>query len=193
MMTMLNRLATALLICAALISAPAQSLPGISRNDDARPRELMSEGFGVGKIYVGRSTAADVAEIYGTTFETVEHGVQDSEMRYAAAGLSFHYCHDDPQKRIFRVEARAPSGGFTARGITLGESRARDVLKAYGQADPKSSPANDSWFYAYPGVEFHVEHKDIGDKPTSQLLGSRVTAIAIVADGGSVCATTQAR
>jgi hypothetical protein len=190
---MLKMLAFAWLACAslALTTAPPQ-LPTLHR-DDARTRELISEGLSVGRIYVGRSTAADVADIYGKTFETVEHGAQAGEMRYASLGLSFYYCHEDEQKRIVRVEARPPFEGFTARGIILGESRARDVLKAYGQSDPKSSPANDSWFYAYPGIEFHVEHRDLGDKPASKLSGSKITAIAVVANVGSACQTPNAK
>jgi hypothetical protein len=190
---MLKMLAFAWLACAslALTTAPPQ-LPTLHR-DDARTRELISEGLSVGRIYVGRSTAADVADIYGKTFETVEHGAQAGEMRYASLGLSFYYCHEDEQKRIVRVEARPPFDGFTARGIVLGESRARDVLKAYGQADPKSSPADDSWFYDYPGIEFHVEHRDLGDKPASKLSGSKITAIAVVANVGSACQTPNAK
>jgi hypothetical protein len=190
---MLKMLAFAWLACAPLVLTPAQpQLPSLHR-DDARTRELISEGLGVGRIYVGRSTAADVADAYGKTSETVEHGAQPSELRYASLGLSFYYCREDEQKRIVRVEAREPFEGFTARGIILGESRARDVLKAYGQADPKSSPANDSWFYAYPGVEFQVEHRDLGDKPASRLSGSKITSIAVVANGGAVCQTPSAK
>ncbi|MFL6227907.1 MAG: hypothetical protein ACJ741_03910 [Pyrinomonadaceae bacterium] len=190
---MLNRLACALLICAALTIARAQTLPRIDRESDAHPRQLISEGLGVSHIYVGHSTADDVASAYGKTFETVEHGALGSEMRYAALGLSFHYCGGDEQRRIVRVEARPPFEGFTARGITLGASRARDVLKAYGQAEPKASPANDSWFYAYPGVEFHVAHRDLGDKSASQLLGSRIDAIAVVAEDWAGCTTPTTR
>jgi hypothetical protein len=190
---MLKMLAFAWLACAslALTTAPPQ-LPTLHR-DDARTRELISEGLSVGRIYVGRSTAADVADVYGKTFETVEHGAQPSELRYASLGLSFYYCREDEQKRIVRVEARPPFEGFTARGIILGKSTLNDVLKAYGQSEPKSSAANDSWFYAYPGVEFHVEHRDSGDKPTSPHSGSKITAIAVVADGGAVCPTTNAK
>jgi hypothetical protein len=190
MMTMLNRLAFVCLIGAALTFARAQSLPQISRNEDARPRELLSEGLGVGKIYVGHSTFDDVVEAYGKGYALVERSGRD-EMRYETLGLSFWYCQDDPQKRIFRVECRAPFAGFTARGIVLGKSAVRDVLKAYGQADPKSSGANETWSYEYPGVEFHVEHRDLGDKPTTQLLGSKIVAIAIVMmASGSNCPPT---
>jgi hypothetical protein len=188
---MLKMLAFAWLACASLVLTPASSQFPTLHRDDARTRELISEGLGVGRIYVGRSTAADVADVYGKTSETVEHGAQPAELRYANLGLSFYYCHDDEQKRIVRIEARQPFEGFTARGIILGKSTLNDVIKAYGQTDPKSSPANDSWFYAYPGVEFHVEHS--GDKSNSQHSGGKITAIAVVADGGSICPTPNAK
>jgi hypothetical protein len=193
-MTMLNRLACVCLIGASLTFARAQSLPQISRNEDARPRELISEGLGVGKIYVGHSTVDDVVAAYGKTYEAVEHGAQSSEMRYANPSLSFYYCPADTLKRIFRVEARTPFAGFTARGIILGKSTARDVVKAYGEAAPKSSSANDAWLYEYPGIEFHIEHRDSDDKPTSQLLGSRIVAIAVVTShNGSDCLPSNAK
>jgi hypothetical protein len=189
---MLKMLAFAWLACAslALTTAPRQ-LPTLHR-DDARTRELISEGLGVGRIYVGRSTAADVADVYGKNFASLEHGATVAEMLYAQLGLAFYYCPADEKKIIYRIEARAPFEGFTARGIILGKSTVNDVLKAYGRSEPKSAPTNDSWFYAYPGIEFHVGRRDSGDKPASPHSGSKITAIAVVADGGAVCPTTNA-
>jgi hypothetical protein len=190
---MLKMLAFAWLVCAslALTTAPPQ-LPTLHR-DDARTRELISEGLSVGRIYVGHSTAADVADVYGKNFVSLEHGATVAEMLYAQLGLAFYYCPADEKKIIYRIEARAPFEGFTARGIILGKSTVNDVLKAYGPSEPKSSAANDSWFYAYPGIELHVEHRDSGDKPTSPRSGSRVTAIAVVPNGGSICPSPNAK
>lgn len=178
MIKILNRLALACLMCAALIFAHAQSLPRINRNDDARPRELISEGLGVGRIYVGHSTMDDVVAAYGKTFETVERGAQSYEMRYAPLGLSFYLCHADQQKRIFGIEARAPFNGFTARGIVLGKSTLRDVLTAYGPIDPTTT--GDQRSFRYPGVEFAITDKKADGKPVSLSPGAKVAAINVI-------------
>jgi hypothetical protein len=189
MMTMLNRLALACLVCASLILVHAQSLPRINREEDARPRELISEGLGVGRIYIGHSTADDVASVYGKTFETIEHGAQSFEMRYAPLGLSFYYCRADQQKRIFRIEARAPFNGFTARGIVPGKSKLRDVLAAYGQTAP--STTGDQRSLRYPGVEFTIPDKNADGKPISLSPSAKVAAINVVTSrNGSDCNAT---
>ena len=198
-MTMLNRLLVSVcLLCAAATLTRAQSLPRITqslprinREEDARPRELISEGLGVGRIYVGLSTAEDVAALYGKSFETVEHGVYSYEMRYASLGLSFWYCREDTRKRIFDINAAAPFKGFTARGISLGKSTLRDVFKAYGEAEPTTSSRHESWSFAYPGIEFNVSYKDIQGKGVPALLGMKVTAIDVTTSrGGSYCDAT---
>lgn len=185
MMKMLNSLTCACLVCASLIFAHAQSLPRINRDEDARPRELLSEGLGVGRIYVGHSTPDDVASVYGKTFETVEHGAYSYEMRYASLGLSFWYCRADMQKRIFDINAVSPFNGFTARGIVLGKSTLRDVFAVYGNVDPMTSSTKDYWSFAYPGVEFAIPYKELGGKPVSALLGSKVIAIEVTTSRGS--------
>jgi hypothetical protein len=157
--------------------------------DDREGRELISEGLGVRGVYLGRSTADDVAAAYGKDFELVEQGAQSSEMRYASLGLSFHYCRADERKRIYEIECRAPFRGFTARGVLLGESSARDVLKAYGQAEPAAGAA---WTYEYPGIRFRVEDRQPGRaERLNKLLGkknSKVVAIDVVTlKGGSDC------
>ncbi|HEX8163496.1 MAG TPA: hypothetical protein VF538_16620 [Pyrinomonadaceae bacterium] len=179
-------------LCAAGPSWPA------SAADDREGRELISEGLGVRGVYVGRSTADDVAAAYGKDFELVEQGAQVSEMRYAPLGLSFYYCRADARRTIFEIECRAPFRGFTARGVRLGESGARDVLKAYGEAAPAAGAAGAAGetvaasAYEYPGVRFRVEDKQPGrGEPLNKLLGkknSRVVAIAVFTlKGGSDC------
>jgi hypothetical protein len=116
-------------------------------------------------------------------------------MKYAALGLSFYYCHDDARKRIFEIECRAPFRGFTARGVIIGESSARDVLKAYGQAEPSAGAtgtADETWAYDYPGILFRVENRQPGRvEPLNKLLGkknSKVVAINVrTLKSGSDC------
>lgn len=176
-------LAVGLIAASFLWSTPAFA-------DDREGRELISEGLGVRGVYVGRSTADDVAAAYGKDFELVEHGAQASEMKYAALGLSFFYCREDARKRISEIECRAPFRGFTARGVLLGESSARDVLKAYGQAaDPAAGAAGgEAWSYAYPGIRFRVENRQPGrGEPLNKLLGrknSKVVAIEVITGQG---------
>jgi hypothetical protein len=188
-MKIFNRLACAWLVCASLIFAHAQSLPRINRDEDARPRELISEGLGVGRIYVGHSTADDVASVYGKTFETIEHGNYSYELRYASLGLSFWYCREDKQKHIFDINAVAPFVGFTARGIVLGKSTLGDVIKAYGQDNPTTTTsAGESWVFAYPGIKFTIPHETTENKPVSSFYGVKITAIDVVTSrSGSDC------
>jgi hypothetical protein len=188
-MPKLNKLSAALFACAALTLVNAQTLPRIDREADARPRELISEGLGVGRVYVGRSTADDVASVYGKTFETVEHGAQGTEMRFTPLGLSFYYCRADERKVINRIEARAPFDAFTARGIVLGKSSARDVLAAYGASEPTNGGEGGGLVLRYFGVEFTVANKESG-KSASVSPGAKITAIHIVTSrAGSDCGT----
>jgi hypothetical protein len=187
MTTMLNRLAFACLICAPLMLNAASQLPRLQR-DDARTRELISEGLSVGRIYAGRSTTDDVAEVYGKTFTTVEHGAQISEMRYETLGLSFYYRRADEQKRVCGIETRAPFEGFTARGIVLGKSNVGDVIKAYGTAEPKAWSERSAWIIEYPGVQFVLPYKELQGKPVTALNGTKITAINVVtSSGGADC------
>jgi hypothetical protein len=189
-----RRKVVCLLAIGLIAAGPARSTPALA--DDREGRELISEGLGVRGVYVGRSTADDVAATYGKDFELVEHGAQASEMKYAALGLSFYYCRDDARKRIFEIECRAPFRGFTARGVRLGESSAREVLKAYGQAEPSAGAtgaADETWAYDYPGIRFRVENRQPGRvEPLNKLLGkknSKVVAIHVRAlTGGPDCA-----
>jgi hypothetical protein len=184
---MLNGLALVCLACATLTFARAQSLPRINRDDDARPRELISEGLGVGRIYVGHSTMDDVVAAYGKTFETIERGPQSYEMRYAPLGLSFYLCHADEQKRVFEIEARAPFNGFTARGIVLGKSTLRDVIAAYGQIG--ASTTGDRSILRYPGVEFLITSKNAAGKSVPP--GAKIMAIDVTTNrDGSHCDTS---
>lgn len=192
---MLSRRVFVCLLAVGFVAAcPSWSTAAVA--DDREGRELISEGLGVRGVYVGRSTADDVAATYGKDFELVEQGAQVSEMKYAALGLSFFYCRDDARKRITRVECRAPFRGFTARGVVMGESSARDIVKAYGQSEP--SAAGEAWAYSYPGIRFSVADKQPGrSEPLNKLLGrksSKVVAIDVVAlAGGSDCPPQNAK
>jgi hypothetical protein len=191
---MLSRRVFVCLLAVGLVAAcPSWSATVVA--DDREGRELISEGLGVRGVYVGRSTADDVAATYGKDFELVEQGAQSSEMKYAALGLSFYYCRDDARKRITRVECRAPFRGFTARGVIMGESSARDVLKAYGQSEPTAGEAGEAWAYRYPGIRFRVADKQPGRaEPLNKLLGrksSKVVAIEVVTLAGDPDCLTQ--
>ena len=192
-----RRVLVCLLAVGLMAACPSWPAPA-SAADDREGRELISEGFGVRGVYLGRSTADDVAAAYGASFELVEQGAQVSEMRYAALGLSFFYCRDDARKRIFRIDCRAPFRGFTARGVLLGESSARDVLRAYGQAEPSAGAAGEAVAYEYPGVRFRVENRQPGRvEPLNKLLGkksSKVVGIDVVAPaGGPACPARDAK
>jgi hypothetical protein len=186
-----KRLSLASLLCAGLtvacclLSPPASATADV--DDDREGRELISEGLGIRGVHLLRSTADDVAAAYGKGFEAVEHGGRSVEMRYAALNLSFYYCRADERKRIFAVECRAPFNGFTAKGIVLGKSTVRDVLRAYGAAEPAAADAADHRSFRYPGVEFRVPYKP-GRDSASQMLGVKIAAIQVVAEGGPDCA-----
>ncbi|HYY41451.1 MAG TPA: hypothetical protein VE775_01890 [Pyrinomonadaceae bacterium] len=180
---MLNkRVSVCLLLCVALVGACAlSSTAAVGAEDDAASRQLISEGLGLGSVYVWHSMLDDVVAIYGKDYELVPHGEQTDEIRYAQLGLSFYYCRADQQKRIFDIECRAPFNGFTARGIVLGESTLRDVFKAYGQTEAHTN-ANDeaASVYEYPGIKFHVERKGPQADNPKRLLSRKIMAIDII-------------
>lgn len=190
-MLLLNRRVLACLLCVGLSVACAMlsSRPAAGRRAG---RELISEGLGVRGVHLWRSTADDVIAAYGKEFELIEHGHHSYEMKYAARGLAFYYCHADWRKRIFAIECTQPFDGFTAKGIVLGENTLRDVVRAYGQPEgqegARTTVADETWWYEYPGVQFHVEHGGSGDWPVSRLLGRKIIAIDVVTgETGSDC------
>ena len=162
------------LLGASLLSSPAASAEG--RTD----RQLISEGLGIEGIFVGRSTMENIVAAYGKDYNLIKHGTYSVEIQYRELGLSFYYCVEDQQKRIFDIECYAPFDGFTARGIILGRSTLSDVAKAYGSAELLTTSANESWFYKYPGIIFHVKYKDGDQIPKTQMLDRKIIAINIV-------------
>lgn len=193
MRMMLRRHGLASLLCVVLLGTGAWPSHAVAATDDEDNRaefKLISEGLGIKGVYVWRSTERDVIAAYGEDYELVKHGSYTYELRYVLLDLSFYYCQNDPQKRIFDIECRAGFAGFTAKGIVLGRSTVRDVFKAYGVSpELESFPNNSGVFFESPGIQFSVAHDD--DAPPlnlKRLLDRKVETIDIVTSKtGSDC------
>jgi hypothetical protein len=190
---MLKRRGLASLLCVVLIGAgvwPSHAFAATDDQDDRAGFKLISEGLGIKGVYVWRSTESDVIEAYGKDYDLIKHGWYTYEIRYVLLDLSFYYCQNDPQKRIFDIECRTGFAGFTANGIVLGESTVRDVFKAYGVSpDRESFPNNSGVVFERPGIQFSVEEPD-RESPVSiyRLLDRKIKVIDIVTSKpGSDC------
>src|SRR5262245_25812519 len=116
----------------------------------------ISAGIGIEGVTVGHSTMNTVVAKYGNKFSLVEHKQYSYEIRYEDLGLSFWYKYADPDKKIFSIAVSAPCHGFTSRSIVVGESKLKDVFNAYGKTESLTTTADESWFFEYPGIAFHI-------------------------------------
>ena len=141
-----------------------------------------SPGIGIEGVAINYSTMDSVVANYGKDFALVEHNKYSFEMSYEELGLSFWYRYEDPEKRIFCIALKPASHAFTSRGIIVGKSRLRDVVASYGRSRFLTTSANATWFFAYPGVEFHVEYdrdRDPEGWTPEKILNRKVIAIEI--------------
>jgi hypothetical protein len=142
----------------------------------------VAEGLGIDGITVGYSTKNSVTAKYGDDYALIEHDKYSYEIRYRDTGLSFWYRYGDPDQRIFDIGLRPESRAFTGRGIVVGRSSLQDVFNAYGRSEPYTTSAEETWFFEYPGIQFHVEHKSRETSVvTEELLKRRIIEIEIVA------------
>lgn len=116
----------------------------------------VQEGVGIAGITVGKSTDADVIAAFGRGFELIEHGEYSKEMRYAELGLMFRYCARDRKRRIFDIEVRSPASATTEKGVILGDTLMREIIKLYGKPKWRTTEDGKTWWLEYKGVEFHV-------------------------------------
>lgn len=142
----------------------------------------VAAGLGIDGITVGYSTKNSVTSKYGDDYELIEHNHYSYEIRYRDRGMSFWYRYEDPDQRIFSIGLRRESRAFTGQGIVAGSSSLQDVFNAYGKSEPYSTSAEETWFFEYPGIRFHIERKasDKNVRP-EKLLKRRIIEIQIVA------------
>src|SRR4051812_7155000 len=150
-----------LLFCLSSLAISPYSLALTSSQPETR---LIIEGVGVDNIIVGRSVMDDVIKTYGEEYDLIEHNKYSYEIEYEDLGLSFWYRYEDAQKRIFCIAVRPPCKGITSRGIIVGESTLQDILNIYGESEAKTTTVTETWFYEYPGVEFHLKFDTFQEK-----------------------------
>jgi hypothetical protein len=148
------------------------------------------EGVGIDGIRIYQSTKDDVAAVYGKGFELVGHNKYSYEMIYGKTGLSFYFCYNDPEEKIFEVQIAPPHKAMTTKGIVVGESTLQDVFALYGKVD--LSPTAESGIKAaeYDGVQFFVEVgedlEDTEDKSkVENYLSRKISWMSIVPPGVS--------
>ena len=169
--------------CLALTGTPSEAtgFRGAAPSDSV----YVSPGIGIEGVAVGYSTMDSVVARYGKDFGLLEHNKYSYEMSYEQLGLSFWYRYDDPEKKIFSIALKPASHAFTSRGVIVGKSRLRDVLTAYGKSGFSTTAADETWFFAYAGVEFHVEYdrqKDRAGWKPEKILSRKVIKIVIAAE-----------
>lgn len=142
----------------------------------------VAAGLGIDGITVGYSTKNSVTSKYGDDYALIEHEKYSYEIRYRDTGMAFWYRYDDPEQRIFSIGLRRESRAFTGRGIVVGRSNLQDVFNAYGKSEFYTTSAEETWFFEYQGIKFHIEHKS-SDKSVvpEKLLKRRIIEIEIVA------------
>lgn len=169
-------------LCASVMSSRGQSQSGYL---------YVAPGLGIEGISVGYSTKSSVAAKYGDGYELIEHNKYSYEMRYVTKDISFWYRHGDPQQTIFALSVRPDSRAFTSRGIVVGSSTLKDVFKAYGKSEIRTTTAHETWHVEYPGIIFNVEYRksDSGKDWTDEKLMKRkiieIEIVAFEAEAGS--------
>ena len=133
-----------------VICVPAPSTP-VSQAQS--PLGRIKDGVGVVEILIGVSSAADVEVRYGMKYKLINKNDYSYRMEYADLGLAFYYCYKDETKRIFLIELHH---GVSSKGIIVGQSTLRDVLRLYGDEEKSSGDQPD--VHEYQGIQFYIEH-----------------------------------
>jgi len=171
-----------------LVASEIQSSPSAINSPQS---ELVIDGVGISWIVVNASTEADVIALYGDDFKLIEHRKYSYEIEYKDLGLSFYYCYCDEEKRIVAILIKAPCPGATSKGIIVGQNTLQDVFDLYGKADPRTTTAQKSLFFEYPGINFHIDYQEevTAEAIGEEQLNKKIIAIEIVDPDvkGSVC------
>lgn len=129
----------------------------------------IKDGVGVGDIVVWKSTKKDVAKSFGDDFVWTKNKKYSFQMTYKELGVAFYICQSDKKQRVFVIEIKRPFKGKTSRGIEIGTSTEKDVLKLYGSGSKKYKGKE------YRGIEFYYT-------PTKK--GKIVTAVDVYEKSG---------
>jgi hypothetical protein len=168
---MMRRLALLAVLLILVVSVQAPSAPALQPQSQAG---RIKDGVGLGEILIGVSSAADVEARYGMKYDLINKNDYSYRMDYADLGLAFYYCHKDEKKKVFLVELHQ---GVSSKGITVGESTLRDVLRLYG----KQSGGEQLDVHEYPGIQFYLEpDPKAGARDSAARLDKKVVEIDIV-------------
>ena len=144
--------------------------------------EFINEGIGIGGMVVGKSTKSAAIAMYGDDYSLIKHNKYSYEIKYKDLGLSFYYCYHDKEKKIFSIEIKPPCHGVTSKGIIVGESTLQDVFNVYGKAEPLSTTVEETLFFEYRGVQFHIDYdaRATINEITEEILKKKIITIEIV-------------
>ena len=161
------------IVLACCLSAETASISVSHRNP--RQSAFIEAGVGIAGVTIGKSSMSDVVAMYGDNFKLIEHNEYSDEIRYAELGLSFWYCHNDPDKRIFCIEVKSPCYGVTSKGVIMGESTAEDVFRLYGEPDEHYGGK-----YTYKGIQFYYESEAENGEEESGQSSRKIVTIDVV-------------
>lgn len=140
------------------------------------------EGVGFDGVNIGLSSASDVEAAFGNKFTLLSHNQYSYEMVYKDKGLSFYYCYNDADKRIFLVEAIPNFHGVTGKGLNFPDSTMRDVFHLYGKAPLSPTATEGLSVCEYEGIQFFfkVSEEDKLDENIETLLEKKIEYLDLV-------------
>lgn len=121
------------------------------------PGPVITAGVGAEGIRVGVSTVQDVIAKYGTQYEKIKHEAYSYQLKYPELGMSFYYCQQDPDKKLFTIEYLR---GSTSDGIVIGKSTIADVQQRQGLSEDYLTCDGELCLYSYRDDSTHYYTKN---------------------------------
>ena len=122
---------------------------------------IILEGVGINQVIVGKTTANELKDLFGTSYNIIRHDNDNVEIFYPQKGISFYY-NDGTEKIIDYILVKIPFNGKTTKGIIINQSTVQDVENLYGEAEwitTITGSLSNYWALSYPyeGIEFWVK------------------------------------
>ncbi|MEN0051958.1 MAG: hypothetical protein AAF806_33135 [Bacteroidota bacterium] len=115
---------------------------------------ILTEGKGLDKIKLYKSTISDVQKLYGKDFKVIKWGSFSYEIDYSDIGVSFSYKQEDTSRQVRFISVNpGVFNGRTAKGLVIKEGlKVTDVIDIYGKAE---------WFYTTDSTELSIDYDGI--------------------------------
>ena len=128
---------------------------------------VITPGVGADGLRVGVSTEQDVIAKYGAQFEKIKHLEYSYQLKYPELGMSFYYCQQDPDKKLFTIEYLR---GSTNDGIVIGRSTMAEVQKRQGQSEDYQGCDEGLCLYSYDTAHYYIKDATENSAPDKQTI-----------------------